>query len=159
MSLRRYGLEGDTPGFNLGNGASGSILVEEPRNETDTPVPVSMGIVLASRPTGNVQLQFYEATNPTNVVNVNATRRRSLLQTAVPPAERGLTIISGQTLTFTEADWYLPHPVLMKANYIDGDQGRRITALCTTVVGRCSLPVFESAHSFCAWSYNMMKRF
>jgi hypothetical protein len=53
-------VEGDTAGFNLGNGASGSILVEEPQTAVATPVTTSMGIVLASRPRGTVQLLMYE---------------------------------------------------------------------------------------------------
>ena len=70
--------------------------------------------------------RYAEAVNATNVVNYNATRRRrarSLLQTAVAGSDQQLTLVSGQTLTFTESDWFLPHPVVMYANYAYGDQG------------------------------------
>ena len=66
-------IESDTPGFSLGNGVNGVILVEEPRDATSAGRGASVGIALRSKPTGSVRLRVYEATNATNVLNPNAT--------------------------------------------------------------------------------------
>jgi hypothetical protein len=118
-------IESDRAGINLGNGASGVILAEEPNSTTAVPIVTSVGIVLNSRPAATVQLLFYEAARvPTTLVAVRA---------PATAAEQQLTLVSEQTLTFTESDWFLPHPVVMYATFKTGDQGRRIASLCANI--------------------------
>ena len=72
-------LESDTPGFALGNGVTGVILVEEPASAAEEGVPTppgSFGIIMASKPIGTVTLRLFEASNATGLVNPNATARR-----------------------------------------------------------------------------------
>ena len=82
-------VESDVPGFSLGNGVAGVILLEEPASATVPAVatpPGSVGIVLKSKPIGVVSLSLFEATNATNVLNPNAVakKRRLLLADNVP---------------------------------------------------------------------------
>jgi hypothetical protein len=138
-------LESDAPGFSLGNGVTGVILVEEPASAAEEGVPTppgSFGIIMASKPIGTVTLRLFEASNATGLVNPNATaRRRALLQeessamTNVPVAEadRQVVVVSGSTLAFTETDWFVPKDVVLAGVFRDGDQGRRTVALCAEV--------------------------
>ena len=94
-------LENDVADFNLGNGATGLILLEEPASASSPPVtnaPGSFGVVLGSKPLGTVQLSIFEAMNGTNFENPTAIpRRRSLLSgDPVAPADRQVTLVSGQ---------------------------------------------------------------
>ena len=131
-------LENDVADFNLGNGATGLILLEEPASASSPPVtnaPGSFGVVLGSKPLGTVQLSIFEAVNGTNFENPTAIpRRRSLLSgDPVAPADRQVTLVSGQTLTFTELDWFVPHEVVMYANYRANNQGKRVVQMCSTI--------------------------
>ena len=131
-------LENDVADFNLGNGATGLILLEEPASASSplvTNAPGSFGVVLGSKPLGTVQLSIFEAMNGTNFENPTAIpRRRSLLSgDPVAPADRQVTLVSGQTLTFTELDWFVPHEVVMYANYRANNQGKRVVQMCSTI--------------------------
>jgi hypothetical protein len=133
-------VESDVPGFSLGNGVAGVILLEEPASATVPAVatpPGSVGIVLKSKPIGVVSLSLFEATNATNVLNPNAVakKRRLLLADNVPvdASDLQMTIQSGATLRFTESDWFVPKEVVLSGVWKTGDQGRRTVTFCGTV--------------------------
>ena len=57
-------LESDIPGFQLGNGAAGTILLEEPMDKNSPPVAASLGVTLMTRPVGSDVEMFFEEADP-----------------------------------------------------------------------------------------------
>ena len=94
-------VEYDVPGLLLGNGATNTVMIDEPCASTAQTQVSSLGFTLSSAPSSTVVVSLAEMT-------YNA----SMLATLGASAH---LILGSTTLTFTPNDWNIPQPVMVSA--------------------------------------------